>query len=382
MVSKVSVIDVPVGKMVETNVWKFFRSDESNFDFNKNTGFTRMWGKTKEDDVEVFPMPTILDIEITTICNGPDNKLCGFCYKGNSSNGHNMTFLEFKTILDKMPWLTQIALGADAQGVTNPDMLKMMHYARSRGIIPNLTIADVTPETADKLVEVAGAIAVSVYKHAGFEVAYRSIDNLLQAAKRINRKIDINIHFMISAKTLPDAYRVVEAYQTDPRLRDMNAIVFLGLKQKGRGRRMETVGREEYKTLVDHCMVNQVRFGFDSCSAPAFLEAVQDSPDYDKLFQMVEPCESTCISSYINERGVFYPCSFTEGEGNWKTGIDVLSADDFIKDVWNHPRTESFRQALLNNKDGLGCRNCPVHIVCSKDFRTDDFKPTMVGNIL
>ena len=33
------------------------------------------------------------------------------CYKNNSPKGHNMTFDEFKVIIDKMPFLTQMALG-------------------------------------------------------------------------------------------------------------------------------------------------------------------------------------------------------------------------------------------------------------------------------
>lgn len=127
--------------VVETTNHKFMRSPNVNFNFNKITGFMQRWGQTLEDDPDFAPCPEILDIEITSICNGPANKLCGYCYKANTPKGHNMTFAEFKNIIDKMPFLTQIALGADAHGTTNPDMFQMMEYARSKGIIPNLTIA-------------------------------------------------------------------------------------------------------------------------------------------------------------------------------------------------------------------------------------------------
>lgn len=375
-------IKVPVGRMIEDRQWKIFRSPTENFDFNKLTGFSCSWGATKETDIEAASFPHILDIEITTNCNGPDNKLCPFCYKGNNPNGYNMPFEHFKTIIDKMPWLTQCALGADAQGTTNPDMFKMMHYARKRGIIPNLTIADVSPAVADELVRVAGAVAVSVYSHAGFDVAFNSIKNLKDAAAKVGRtNFDINIHYMISSRTIEKAYKLIEAYQTDERLKGMNAIVFLGLKAKGRGKKFDTVTITEYKELVETCLDKGIPFGFDSCSAPTFLEAVKDHENFDKFLMMSEPCESTCISSYINEKGEFYPCSFTEGEGNWETGIDVLSANDFVKDVWNHERTQDFRNALLTNLDDNKCRNCPVHVVCGKDMRTEAFI-TKVGTIL
>lgn len=376
-------IAVPVGQMLETDALKCFRSEEANFNFNKETGYTEMWGKTHDDDVEVWPFPNILDIEITTICNGPDNKLCSFCYKGNTPNGYNMPFEHFKNIIDKMPWLQQTALGADAQGITNPDMFKMMHYARSKGIIPNLTIADVSEEVADKLANVAGAVAVSVYRHAGMNVAFDSIERLISAGKKAGRdNFAINIHYMISSRTIEGAYQVIDAYMNDSRLKGMNAIVFLGLKSKGRGKKFDTVTREQYKALVDYCLKHNVRFGFDSCSGPAFIDAVQGHEKYDHFYASTEPCESTALSSYINEYGEFYPCSFTEGEAGWETGINVLTAPDFVADVWNHPRTVEFRNQLIGNKDENGCRNCPVHIVCDKDMRCGQFAPKPIGDII
>lgn len=359
----------PTTNIIETETWKYMRGDV-NFNFNKQTGFMQRWGKTKEEDPDFAPCPEILDIEVTTNCNGPANKLCGFCYKSNNPNGHNMTLDQFKNIIDKMPFLTQCALGADAQGITNPDLFPMMEYARSQGIIPNLTIADVSEEVAAKLASVAGAIAVSVYKHAGFDVAFDSVARLTAAGQK-----QINLHFMISGRTIEDAYTVTEAMKTDPRLANVNAIVFLSLKQKGRGVKHDYVSQEQYKALVDHCLATNTPFGFDSCSAPSFLNAVKDSPDYAKFKELSEDCESTLFSSYINEKGEFFPCSFTENwvEGGWEqtAGINVLEAENFIDDVWMHPRTVAFRNALIGNKDIQGCRNCPAFAVCGIDMRLE-----------
>ena len=378
------------GTMVENNTWKFFRSPNVNFNFNKINGFMQTWGDKPENDPTHAPFPFILDIEITTNCYGPANKLCGFCYKNNNPNGHNMTLEQFKNIIDKMPWLTQCALGADAQGVTNPEMYDMMAYARSKGIIPNLTIADVSEEVAGKLAAVAGAVAVSVYHHAGFDVAFDSVARLAAAGMK-----QINFHYMISEKTIDRAYDVIKAMQTDPRLvGKINAIVFLSLKQKGRGVKYDYVTQEQYKALVDHCLEQEVPFGFDSCSASSFLRAVEGTDRYEKFKEMSEDCESTCFSSYINEKGEFFPCSFTEGwsDGGWgrDQGINVLEAEDFIRDVWNHPRTVMFRDVLTGNKDHNGCRNCPAFDVCGIQMRHDlvdgeyvphDYNEAVVGDI-
>jgi radical SAM protein with 4Fe4S-binding SPASM domain len=350
---------------------KAVRSENYNYEFNMENGAFMRWGKTFEDDPDYAPFPEILDIEITSKCNGPAGKLCNFCYKSNNPKGHNMRFDMFKNIIDKMPFLTQIALGADAQGITNPDMFKMMGYARSKNIIPNLTIADVSWEVAEKLSKVAGAVAVSVYKHAGFDVAFDSVNRLAVSGQK-----QINLHYMISKATLADAYKVVDAMMLDSRLEKVNAIVFLSLKQKGRGLRHEYVTQEEYKALVDHCLKNKIPFGFDSCSAPTFLDSVKEHEHFDKFNQMAEPCESTLFSSYVNEYGHFYPCSFTEKwkEGDWLEGIDVVAAEKFIEDVWNHPKTVDFRETLINNKDSNGCRQCPAYNVCGKESIPDKYK--------
>jgi len=356
----------------------FLRSDGYNYNFNRDTGQFARWGKEFEDDPQFAPFPEILDIEITTVCNGPANKLCGFCYKNNNPNGYSMPFEHFKNIIDKMPWLTQCALGADAQGVTNPDMFKMMEYARSKDIIPNLTIADVSEDVAEKLAKVAGAVAVSVYKHAGFDVAFNSVKRLADAGMK-----QINLHFMISERTIGDAYKVIESIQTDDRLKSVNAIVFLSLKQKGRGEKHNYVTQEQYTALVNHCREQKVSFGFDSCSAPSYVEAIQDQPNAKELMMFAEDCESTLFSSYINERGEFYPCSFTEKwiEGGWSKGLNVLEAEDFIKEIWNHSKTVDFRNTLIGNKDANGCRNCPAFAVCGKDMRVFKSENISVKNV-
>lgn len=349
-------------EIIETPTTKVVSSENYNFVFSKRSGFFARWGKTKDEDPEFAPSPEILDIEITTKCNGPDGKLCPFCYKSNNPNGHNMSFHTFKTILDKMPkTLTQIALGADAQGTANPDMFEMMHYARALGIIPNLTIADVSKKVADKLAKVAGAVAVSVYKHAGKDVAYNSARRLLDAGMK-----QVNFHVMCSAETKDFCFEVMNDFLTDERLKGINAIVFLSLKKKGRGEKFSTVTPLDYRELVNFAFENNIPIGFDSCSAPTFTKAILNRDNYKDLMKHVEPCESTCFSAYVNEYGRFFPCSFTEkwNKGGWETGLDVTTCNDFIEDIWNHPKTVRFRKNLIGNKDENGCRNCPAFEVC------------------
>ena len=81
-----------------------------------------------------------------------------------------------------VPFLTQVAFGADSRAESNPDLWKMMDYCREKGIIPNITVAEITDETADKLVSKCGAVAVSRYDDKN--ICYDAVQKLNKAILR------------------------------------------------------------------------------------------------------------------------------------------------------------------------------------------------------
>lgn len=282
------------------------------------------------------------------------------CYKSNlPTNKKNMSFETFKTIFDKMTknkFLTQIAFGVDSHCTSNPDVWKIMEYTRSHGVIPNVTVAQIDDETADKLAKYCGAVAVSVYDDK--DVAYDSIKKLTDRGMN-----QVNIHRLLSKETFVQTIDVIDDIKTDPRLAKLNAIVFLSLKQKGRGIHFNKVDDMQFLGLIKHALENKINFGFDSCTAPKFVKTAKILGIYDKVEAMIEPCESSLFSSYINVDGEFYPCSFSEKSQNWETGIDVVGCNDFINDVWNNARVQEFRKNLINDLDCNQCRHCPIYDV-------------------
>ena len=344
------VIDSPAGKVVI--------GEDYNFTFNKSNGEFKRWGRTYEDDPEFSPIgPEILDIEITTSCNGINGKLCPFCYKSNTPNGKNMSFDTFRKILDSFPLtLTQIAFGADSEAKSNPDLWKMANYARNKGIIPNITVANIDDVTADKLVDVVGACAVSRY--ADENVCYDSVKRLTDRGLK-----QTNIHYMICEESYKDCLRTLNDICTDPRLDKLNAIVFLSLKKKGRGVKFTPLSQEKYANLVNFCLYNHINFGMDSCGAAKFINTVKDHPNIKQFLTVCEPCESSLYSSYISVDGIYYPCSFCNGCKGWEEGIDVKNVDNFL-DVWYNDRVKKFRETLCSNTHNeFKIRECPIFTV-------------------
>jgi MoaA/NifB/PqqE/SkfB family radical SAM enzyme len=171
----------------------------------------------------------------------------------------------------------------------------------------------------------------------------------------------INIHFVLSEETFELAKQLMEDVKKDSRLAKLNAIVFLGIKNKGRAEinKYTPLDKEKFKELIHYAIQNNIGVGFDSCSAGKFMNAIEGIPEYQKFVQLAEPCESLRMSMYIDVNGIAYPCSFATNTLNWEDGIDLLRDNiNFQKDFWFHPRVVEFRKKCIqcNSND----MTCPV----------------------
>jgi hypothetical protein len=363
-------------KIFENDETKIVKSEDYNYIFFKKDGtlsgkkvqggFFARWGKNKDDDPQFCTGgPELLDLEVSTICSGipqsPSDKtdsVCKFCYKSNTPNGKNMSFETFKKIIDKLPRIVcQIAIGADSHATSNPFLFQMMEYSRKVGIIPNITVADITDETATKLAKVCGAVAVSRYDNK--DICYNSVKRLTDAGLS-----QVNIHQLVCLEKFDNIMETLKDKTIDPRLEKLQAIVLLSLKKKGRGKSFTQLPFDKFKQIIDFALENKISVGMDSCSCVKFLKCVKDSPNFAQFNMVAEPCESGIFSFYGDVEGMGYPCSFTPGESeDWKEGLDMANCQDFVKDIWNHPKTLAFREKLLNTVNGndLKCRECPIY---------------------
>jgi len=344
--------------VLENERVKAVKSGVYNFIFDKRTGLHMRWGRDADDDPEFGPVgPEILDLEISV--NGCPN-MCPWCYKGNTNEKPtNMTFETFKKIVDKMPpCLTQIAFGIT--GVqTNPDFIRMLKYCYETGIVPNFTLSgiDLTDEIAKEIVRYIGAVAVSAYSHMK-DLCYDTIRKFLDLGVK-----QTNMHLLVSAENLSFVYEVLDDIKKDERLRGLNAVVLLGYKPKGPGKDdFHPAAYSDFEAIVRYALKNDIPIGFDSCSAPKFERYVRENITEPKrvaaMLSMSESCESSLFSSYINVKGEFWNCSFCEGE-DWVEPVNVLEAEDFLRDVWYSPQVVAFRKKLLATTVD-GTRSCPA----------------------
>lgn len=349
---------VPLCQITETPEEKRLTSKKYNYYFRKADGFFARWGATEQDDPEMSQVgPEIADIEIGTACSGITGTPCKFCYKSNRPVGENMSLETFKKVFKALPpTLTQIAFGIGDIDA-NPDLWAIFSHCRENNVVPNVTIngARMTDDYYGALANLCGAVAVSRYDPK--DVCYNAVEKLAEAGLE-----QVNIHQLLCEETYESCFELIEDAKTDPRLKKLRAIVFLALKPQGRGKSFTPLrSAAKYQKLVQTAMEQGVGIGFDSCSAPLFLKAMEGSKDYKKYEMLAEPCESTLFSVYVAVTGKMYPCSFLE---TGFEGIDVTEVENFLTDVWFHPQTVKWREELLATakRDSClvkGCRQCP-----------------------
>ena len=118
----------------------------------------------------------------------------------------------------------------------------------SKGLLKNkkVILSDINKEIAEKLAKVCGAVAVSWYgMHTSKDHCYNSIKYLTDAGMN-----QINMHFMLSRETLPYIDELINDIKNDKRLAKLNAVVFLSLKQKGRGKSFKGCSINDFKEVV------------------------------------------------------------------------------------------------------------------------------------
>jgi len=341
---------------VETDKAKLVRGPDYNLMFNKADGQMLRWGVNKEDDPIFSPIgPEILDIEIAK--NGCPNK-CAWCYKSNTNDAPtNMSLDTFKQIISLFPLvLTQIAIGTTG-AKTNPDLIKMMAWCREIGIIPNITVSgiDMDRTIGEQMAEHLGAIAISVYP-GHKEEAYNTIEMM---SKRYCMN-QVNIHIFTAMETMGFVNTVIDEIKTDSRLSRLNAVVFLGVKPKGRAVGNYTpIDIATCKEIINKCMVYKLNYGFDSCGARRFEKAVE-SMDIDEIVkqsfrQASEPCESALFSFYVDVNGMAWYCSFAENHED-VIPVNMLDVKDFYRDVWYATPVKAFRAKVMASN-----RACPIY---------------------
>jgi len=317
--------------MIITKVDKRYRFISK---FDTKTGFyirsNTFDDKNTMTDTEPFmaSMPELLDCGIMNRCKNFQRCKIG-CYQGQKQNGANMTFEDFKSIIDECKGkVFQVALGGAGSPDEHEEFERFVKYARDNNVVPNYTTSGigVTDEIARITKEYCGAVAVSWY---GESYTLEAIDKFLKAG------CTTNIHFVLSKASIDEA---IEILKTNNLPKGISAIIFLLHKPVGKGGPENILGNHARLPEFMKIMAEKHPFkvGFDSCSIPMILS---NEADVDEV--SIDACEGGRFSAYISADMIMSPCSFDRSN---KYGVSLKGSS--VHKVWMSKQFDEFRKKL------------------------------------
>jgi len=295
-----------------------------------------------------------------------ENVLVHNCYQNATIDGQIMPLEQYCRILDMLPkTVNQIALGG-GEPTEHPQFIEFLKATREMDIVPNFTTNgdNMTQEYAKAVKEYCGACAVSWHEGEG---KFRAIRNLDAAGMKPN------VHYLLSKETIDEATQMLKNPKSvlGEAFGKIFAVVFLLYKPQGRADARFVLNNEKkVNKFFELASAGNLEFnfGFDSCSVPMVLTHA-NFPS-----ALVETCESTRYSLYIDCDGAVLPCSFCKGK--WDA-FNIFDTNNFTEDVWYHPNIVKFREQQLKTlvhcesckhlQDCLGgCRVYPEIVKCKK----------------
>ena len=306
-------------------------------------GVTFRWGKTLDDNPSLAPVPELADISISNKCS----KGCSFCYRDSTPNGKVMSLEEYCHVLDSLysseyGTIFQVAIGG-GEPLEHPNFIEIVDETVKRGIVPNFTTNGLllTSEICAAIKGKVGAIAISA---SGIS-EIKSIRPAIECAEGIK----VNIHYILSAKSLEDATAIVNG-AFNHLLKGINAVVFLTYKPAGRGKEGQILRcGEKMTSFIQAVKASNAtgKRGFDACFVPMLIH------EHVVRNEMVDACEGGFFSVYIDDNMRVSPCSFSGGK-------DAYSLKEYeFYDIWLN-KLQPYRERVKN-----GCkRECVAHDLC------------------
>ncbi len=257
--------------------------------------------------------PTEVHLVISRRCNAG----CRSCYVGATPRGPAMTLDQAKVALDRLAALGvfHVALGG-GEAMELDHLFEVADYARSLGIVPNLTTAglDLTEETAARC-RVFGQINVSVdgvgerYREArGFD-GFSRAENALRLLRAVKKEVGINC--VVSRTSFPHLDEVAALAR---RLR-LNEVELLRFKPAGRGAATFEAedltpeqAREIFPTAKRLLLRHHVRIKLDCSFAPMVFW--HRPPIALARFFGVVGCEGGNLLASVMPDGAVTGCSF------------------------------------------------------------------------
>jgi radical SAM protein with 4Fe4S-binding SPASM domain len=334
------------------NNWFIRTYNESNYliAFDRDCGTFIRYGKNDINPFYNLSGPELLDISITNYCQ----RECDFCYRNSNKHGHFISLEDYELVMvqAEKAGVLQAALGGGNPN-QHPHFIQILQLTKDHHIIPSYTTngQGLTPEIYQATKKLCGALAVSWYE------PYIEAKEVIKQA--IDYGIKLNIHFLLSKNTLPQAIELLE-HQHDL-LSKINAIIFLNYKPVHTPESLCLSERDEIKHFLNLIkQVKKCKIGFDSCMI-SYLPLMGE----DLAQQTVDFCEAARFSAFVSEDLFFYPCSFMKDSSEYPVNLRTQTLEDGWRNGEEFVQMRHKLNTPAEQKYAIqACRTCHVYEMC------------------
>jgi len=306
------------------------------------------------------PYPPSIEVEPTTVCN----LKCTICeHTYWDEKGRNMSFDEFKCIVDQFPKLRWIGMTGIGSSFLNKDFMKMVKYVKDRSVIVELidTFNHINEEIIDQIVDMEvdfyyisfyGATKKSyesVCVGSNFDRVMENLRYLIKLKKeRRTLSPIINYHFIVSKANYHEMIPFIESVHSlhagefqilfTPLLYPFEEIKDLAVD----------IPKEKRCEIETKAKEFGIRVIYNNC-------AQLDKPHISQCTAWLEP--------FIFSTGHIIPCcagnEANRREFQKQTALGNVFEKDF-KGIWYSDQYEKFRRMVHDGKVPIQCKGCSV----------------------
>ena len=316
------------------------------------------WENVRERHRLRMPLPRIVQIEPTTLCNFN----CAMCTRKtlpDSRKNRSMSFDTFLSIVEQIPTLKAIKLQGLGEPLLTPDLNKMLQWGYRKGIkfdiISNGTLVhdridNILPYVSRFVISLdtlSDSVAERLRTPSNLSVIKQAVKEMVLAKKRLNCNAVVGVNCVVSHMNQHEIEDIMK-FGVKTGVDYVGFVLVENWKVSGES------GYEESKDFVrmarNEVDMNHVRSIYMKKNYSFSLGILDGTPRKGC-------CQWSFKNIYITCDGYVTPCCI-------RTNPDICSFgnvnDQPFKDIWNNKALQAFRRTHLVGESNPICNSCPA----------------------
>ena len=318
--------------------------------------------------------PFKLKFESSTLCN----LKCIMCprTKGLNRKLGILTFENFKKVFDEInpPYLNLTGLG---EPLLNPDIFKIIDYARRKGSIVKLD-TNATLLNQENIIKLVNSnpsiISVSldgitkksfekIRKGAKFDKIIENLKNLIKYRDDSKSKTQIHLFFVLQKDNIKDLVDFIK-FGSSINVDVINGTLAISFG-KAENKKLRQIGKEDIDNLKKG--LEEIRKDVKTKINIEGIDDFLENPESKEERMKGKPCLFPWYSACITWDGFVVPCDkYCDNEIIFGNAFE----EPFMK-IWNNEKIKEFRREISSRKTREICQRC----FCDESFLLEKMKP-------